>query len=84
MEELVVTGKMKEVGVSNFSKSEVETLFREGSTVPALTKSSANPGYSRANSRSGFKAKECMSSSILHPEIRTGFMILGRIWRSRW
>jgi hypothetical protein len=27
MEKLVVTGKVKEVGVSNFSKSEVETLL---------------------------------------------------------
>ncbi|KAH8783935.1 NADP-dependent oxidoreductase domain-containing protein [Hyaloscypha finlandica] len=31
MEKLVVTGKLKEVGVSNFSKSEVETLLRDGS-----------------------------------------------------
>jgi alcohol dehydrogenase (NADP+) len=35
MEKLVVTGKVKEVGICNFSKSEVETLLREGSIVPA-------------------------------------------------
>jgi len=35
MEKLVKTGKTKAVGVSNFSKAELETLLKEGSIVPA-------------------------------------------------
>lgn len=33
MEKLVTTGKVKAIGVSNFSKGEIETLLREGSVV---------------------------------------------------
>lgn len=33
MEKLLGTGKVKAIGVSNFSKGEIETLLREGSVV---------------------------------------------------
>jgi hypothetical protein len=33
MEEFVEKGKVKEIGVSNFSKGEIETLIKESSTV---------------------------------------------------
>jgi len=47
MEKLVVTGKLKEVGVSNFSKSEVETLLRDGFIVPAAHQIECQPWLQR-------------------------------------
>ncbi|KAG6357723.1 hypothetical protein INS49_013602 [Diaporthe citri] len=36
MEKLIKTGKVKAIGVSNFSKGELETLIQESETVPAV------------------------------------------------
>jgi diketogulonate reductase-like aldo/keto reductase len=47
MEKLVVTGKVKEVGVSNFSKSEVETLLGDGSIIPAAHQIECQPWLQR-------------------------------------
>jgi diketogulonate reductase-like aldo/keto reductase len=38
MEELVKTGKFKAIGVSNFSKGEIETLIKDSSTVCISTR----------------------------------------------
>ena len=43
MEKLVKTGKTKAVGISNFSKAEVETLLKEGSIVPAAHQIECHP-----------------------------------------
>ncbi|KAL3476140.1 Aldo/keto reductase [Aspergillus californicus] len=43
MEGLVKTGKVKAIGVSNFSKGEIETLLRETSTVPAVHQMEVHP-----------------------------------------
>jgi diketogulonate reductase-like aldo/keto reductase len=43
MEKLVKTGKTKAVGISNFSKAEVETLLNEGSIVPAAHQIECHP-----------------------------------------
>jgi alcohol dehydrogenase (NADP+) len=43
MEKLVSTGKAKAIGVSNFSKSEIETLLKEGSIVPAAHQIECHP-----------------------------------------
>lgn len=43
MEKLVKTGKTKAIGISNFSKAEVETLLKEGSIVPATHQIECHP-----------------------------------------
>ncbi|CAL3963884.1 unnamed protein product [Diplocarpon coronariae] len=43
MEKLPATGKARAVGVSNFSKSELETLIRESKTVPAAHQMECHP-----------------------------------------
>ena len=43
MEKLVATGKTKAIGISNFSKAEVETLLKEGSIVPAAHQLECHP-----------------------------------------
>ncbi|KAI9729552.1 MAG: hypothetical protein M1834_006748 [Cirrosporium novae-zelandiae] len=43
MEKLLKTGKTKAIGVSNFSKGEVETLIREGNVVPAVHQMELHP-----------------------------------------
>ncbi|OQD89022.1 hypothetical protein PENANT_c003G08548 [Penicillium antarcticum] len=43
MEKLTRTGKVKAIGVSNFSKGEVETLLRGSSTVPAVHQMEVHP-----------------------------------------
>jgi len=43
MEKLVKTGKTKAIGISNFSKAEVETLLKEGSMVPAAHQIECHP-----------------------------------------
>lgn len=43
MEKLVKTGKTKAIGISNFSKAEVETLLKEGSVVPAAHQIECHP-----------------------------------------
>jgi diketogulonate reductase-like aldo/keto reductase len=43
MEKLVQTGKTKAIGISNFSKAEVETLLKEGSIVPAAHQIECHP-----------------------------------------
>ena len=43
MEKLVKTGKTKAIGVSNFSKAEVETLLKEGEIVPAAHQLECHP-----------------------------------------
>jgi alcohol dehydrogenase (NADP+) len=43
MEKLVKTGKIKAIGISNFSKSEVETILKEASIVPAAHQIECHP-----------------------------------------
>ncbi|CAG8216853.1 unnamed protein product [Penicillium salamii] len=43
MEEVVKTGKVKAIGVSNFSKGEIETLLKKTSTVPAVHQMEVHP-----------------------------------------
>ncbi|KAK2611677.1 hypothetical protein N8I77_005006 [Diaporthe amygdali] len=43
MEKLVETGKVKAIGVSNFSRGELETLMRESATVPAVHQMEVHP-----------------------------------------
>jgi hypothetical protein len=43
MEKLVKTGKTKAVGISNFSRAEVETILKEGSIVPAVHQLECHP-----------------------------------------
>ncbi|KAF2164805.1 hypothetical protein M409DRAFT_37015 [Zasmidium cellare ATCC 36951] len=43
MEKLSATGKVKAIGVSNFSKGEIETLIKECSTVPAVHQMEVHP-----------------------------------------
>jgi alcohol dehydrogenase (NADP+) len=43
MEKLLTTGKAKAIGVSNFSKAEIETLLEEGSIVPAAHQLECHP-----------------------------------------
>ncbi|KAJ5230311.1 Aldo/keto reductase [Penicillium chrysogenum] len=43
MEEVVKTGKIKAIGVSNFSKREIETLLEETGTVPAVHQMEVHP-----------------------------------------
>lgn len=43
MEKLIETGKARAIGISNFSKAEVETLLREGSIVPAAHQMECHP-----------------------------------------
>jgi alcohol dehydrogenase (NADP+) len=43
MEKLVQTGKTKAIGVSNFSRGEIETLLKEGSVVPAAHQIECHP-----------------------------------------
>lgn len=43
MEKLVQTGKTKAVGISNFSRAEVEVILREGSIVPAVHQLELHP-----------------------------------------
>ncbi|BCS05550.1 aldo/keto reductase [Aspergillus luchuensis] len=43
LEKVVETGKVKAIGVSNFSKGEIETLLRETSTVPAVHQMEVHP-----------------------------------------
>jgi len=43
MEKLIDTGKTKAIGVSNFSKQELETLLKEGSVVPAAHQIELHP-----------------------------------------
>ncbi|KAL5335693.1 Aldo/keto reductase [Aspergillus crustosus] len=43
MEELTKTGKVKAIGVSNFSKGEIENLLKEGSIPPAVHQMEVHP-----------------------------------------
>ena len=43
MEKLTSSGKARAIGVSNFSKKELETLLREGSVVPAAHQIECHP-----------------------------------------
>ncbi|RAK99316.1 aldo/keto reductase [Aspergillus ibericus CBS 121593] len=43
MERVVGTGKVRAIGVSNFSKGEVERLIRESGTVPAVHQMEVHP-----------------------------------------
>ncbi|XXH01665.1 hypothetical protein Hte_008025 [Hypoxylon texense] len=43
MERLLMTGKVKNIGVSNFSKGELEILMRECSVVPAVHQMEVHP-----------------------------------------
>lgn len=43
MEKLVKTGKTKAVGISNFSKAEIEVILKEGSIVPAAHQIECHP-----------------------------------------
>ncbi|KAJ6010397.1 hypothetical protein N7451_001809 [Penicillium sp. IBT 35674x] len=43
MEKLTQSGKVKSIGVSNFSKGEIETLIKDSSTIPAVHQMEVHP-----------------------------------------
>lgn len=43
MEALLKTGKVKAIGISNFSKKEVERVLENASTVPAVHQMELHP-----------------------------------------
>ncbi|KAJ5187252.1 hypothetical protein N7449_010246 [Penicillium cf. viridicatum] len=43
MEDVIKTGKVKAIGVSNFSKGEIETLLEKAGTVPAVHQMEVHP-----------------------------------------
>ncbi|KAF4759724.1 hypothetical protein HAV15_007385 [Penicillium sp. str.  len=43
MEDVIKTGKVKAIGVSNFSKGEIETLLEKTNTVPAVHQMEVHP-----------------------------------------
>ncbi|KAJ5222814.1 uncharacterized protein N7469_009054 [Penicillium citrinum] len=57
MEKLTSTGKAKAIGVSNFSKDEIETLLRETSTVPAVHQMEAHPYLQQKDFNECLRAK---------------------------
>jgi alcohol dehydrogenase (NADP+) len=57
MEKLVKTGKAKAVGISNFSKAEVETLLKEGSIVPAAHQIECHPWLQQKEFTEWLKSK---------------------------
>ncbi|KAJ5369886.1 uncharacterized protein N7496_005978 [Penicillium cataractarum] len=57
MEKLVKTGKVKSIGVSNFSKGEIETLIKESSTVPAVHQMEVHPYLQQKSFNAWLKAQ---------------------------
>ncbi|KXH28939.1 aldehyde reductase [Colletotrichum simmondsii] len=57
MEELVKSGKVKAIGVSNFSKGEIETLIKETSTVPAVHQMEVHPYLQQHNFNKWLKSQ---------------------------
>jgi alcohol dehydrogenase (NADP+) len=57
MEKLVATGKTKAIGISNFSKAEVETLLKEGSIVPAAHQLECHPWLQQTEFTEWLKSK---------------------------
>jgi len=57
MEKLVATGKTKAIGISNFSKAEVETLLKEGSIVPATHQLECHPWLQQTEFTEWLKSK---------------------------
>lgn len=57
MEKLLGTGKVKAIGVSNFSKGEIETLLREGSVAPAVHQMEGHPYLQQKDFNAWLRAK---------------------------
>jgi len=57
MEKLVKTGKTKAIGISNFSKAEVEQLLKEGTIVPAAHQIENHPWLQQKEFTEWLKSK---------------------------
>ncbi|KAK5709345.1 hypothetical protein LTR17_019858 [Elasticomyces elasticus] len=57
MEKLVADGRAKAIGMSNFCKSEIETLLRESSTVPAVHQMEVHPYLQQKDFNKWLKSK---------------------------
>ncbi|KAJ5212566.1 uncharacterized protein N7498_004212 [Penicillium cinerascens] len=57
MEKLLKTGKTKAIGVSNFSKPEIERLVKEASVVPAVHQMECHPWLQQEEFTAWHKAK---------------------------
>jgi len=58
MEKLVKTGKTKAIGISNFSKSEVENLLKEANIVPAAHQIENHPWLQQADFCKWLRSKD--------------------------
>jgi len=57
MEKLVKTGKTKAVGISNFSRAEVENVLKEGTVVPAVHQIECHPWLQQNSFTEWLKSK---------------------------
>jgi alcohol dehydrogenase (NADP+) len=57
MEKLLKTGKTKAIGISNFSRAEVENLLKQGSIVPAAHQLECHPWLQQASFTKWLKSK---------------------------
>lgn len=57
MEDLTKTGKVKAIGISNFSKNEIKTLIKETGTVPAVHQMEAHPYLQQLDFNSWLKSQ---------------------------
>ncbi len=57
MEKLLNTGKTKAIGISNFSKAEVETLLKESAVVPATHQIECHPWLQQEDFTNWLKSK---------------------------
>jgi len=57
MEKLVKTGKTKAVGISNFSRAEVEHILKEGTVVPAVHQIECHPWLQQNSFTEWLKSK---------------------------
>jgi alcohol dehydrogenase (NADP+) len=84
MEKLVKTGKTKAIGISNFSKAEVETLLKEGSIVPVAHQIECHPWLQQNEFTEWLKAKgiHVQQYSPFGNQMRS--TTVERIWASLW
>jgi alcohol dehydrogenase (NADP+) len=57
MEKLVKTGKTRAIGISNFSRAEVENILKEGSIVPAVHQLECHPWLQQTSFNAWQKTK---------------------------
>jgi alcohol dehydrogenase (NADP+) len=57
MEKLIKTGKTKAIGISNFSKAEVEVILTEGTIIPAVHQIECHPWLQQTEFTQWMKSK---------------------------